>query len=492
MRFQLPFAVVPVLLLVAHPSSAEVSLTFPGLAQQTIGSADHPDATGAAGPAHFAEFVNGGFAVYDKTGSLRTAPIPDKQFWISAGAPEALVTPGVLHPRIAYDPHSGRWFAAEVTRPNQDNHMLLAVTTGADPSPGNWRSVSFPAPPPGATAIRFGDYPTLGLDANGVYLATVNRLSKVGADRQSNSLYSIPKVDLTSSSGPSLARMTRFDGDRGNQKTQGFVLQPVVNWFPLNGDAQVLAIDFVDPERLDRTRVIGSSGSGAALSTTESIPVRMAWPPTRVRQPDGTGEATFDGLDTSDDRFATTVYQVNNLVYAARQTGQPVPAEGQPPDRTGVRWSVLRIDGPAAPRVVAEGTISERGYDLFQPSIAANAAGDLVLVFNRSGEGADGAINAFYATGTTSPDGSVTFGPPKQITESSVTDYHNAQDVWGLYSSLTPDPSDPKAFWAVQEVPASSSTWGTQITRITVPEPAAAAVCSVSACLLLSRRRREP
>ena len=50
---------------------------------------------GAAGPAHVAQFVNGGFAVFDKTGTLRTPPLPDTQFWISAGTPEALVVPGV-------------------------------------------------------------------------------------------------------------------------------------------------------------------------------------------------------------------------------------------------------------------------------------------------------------------------------------------------------------------------------------------------------------
>lgn len=495
MGFQRRLAVVPALLLLAHPfsASAEVSLTFPGLAQQTIGSpAAHPDATGAAGPFHFAQFVNGGFAVYDKTDGSRTDLSSDQQFWISAGAPESMVAAGVLHPRIAYDPNSGRWFAAQVTRPNRDNHVLLGVTTGADPSPGNWRSVSFPSPAPGQTVIRFGDYPTLGLDANGLYLATINRLSKTGADRRSNSLYSIPKSDLTAAAGPSLSRMTRFDGLRNSQQTQGFVLQPTVDWSTPKGDARLFAIHYTDPAQLTEARVVGSAGPGARLSPPESISTQLAWDPTRIRQPDGTGESTRDGLYPSDERLASSVWQVNDLVYMARQTGLPVPTEGQQPDRTGVRWTILRVTDGGPTRVVAEGSINEASYDFFQPAIAANAAGDVVLVYNRSGHATDGTINAFYSIGTTAPDGSITFGLPKRITNSTVTDYHNAQEVWGLYSSVTPDPSDPNAFWAVQEVPASSSTWGTQITRIVVPEPAAAAVFLVAGCLLMSRGRRKP
>jgi hypothetical protein len=483
-----PTGLAALLVLALHTSAAaDTTLSFPGLAQQTIGSAAaHPDAVGAAGPGHFAQFVNGGFAVYDKSNGSRTASMTDRDFWIEAGTPEATVSPGVLHPRIVYDAHSRRWFATQTTTPSQDNHVLLAVTTGADPSRGNWRAVSFPAPPPGAPGvIRFGDYPTLGLDANGVYLATVNRFSRTGADRESNSLFTIPKADLTAAGGPSLARMTRFDGAPGNRYTQGLVLQPVSDWSAAKGDGQVFAISYTEFDRVMRTPVTGSAAAGATLGPTESISTQMTWTPTLVRQPDGTGEVTGDGLNPSDGRLAGSVYQVNDLVYMARQLGQPLPTEEQYPDRTGVRWTVLRITDGSTTRVVAEGTIGDPGYDFFQPAIAANAAGDVVLVYNRSGPGADGAINAFYSAGTTGPDGSITFGLPKQITNSTVTDYHNVPDVWGLYSSVSPDPSNPNAFWAVQEIPTGSSTWGTRITMITVPEPSGVAACSIVTCLLL-------
>jgi hypothetical protein len=322
-------------------------------------------------------------------------------------------------------------------------------------------------------------------------VATDN-FSSFGGDRQySNSLYSIPKAALTAAAGPSLGQMTRFDGAGNNQEDRGFILQPVVDWSPSKANAQTLAISLIEFGQVMRTPISGSAGTGATMLSTEAIATQSTAIPIPVRQPDGTGAAFGNGLDTSDDRFASTAYQVNDLIYVTRQIGLPVAAEAPFPDRTGVRWTVLRVMDGSATHVVAEGTIGSPDYDFFQPAIAANADGDVVLVYNRSGSGTDGAINAFYSTGTTAPDGSITFGLSKQITTSTVTDYHNENEVWGLYSSVSPDPSSAETFWAVQQVPAGSSTWGTQITRIVVPEPSCVFVCAAAGCLLLSTRSRK-
>jgi hypothetical protein len=254
----------------------------------------------------------------------------------------------------------------------------------------------------------------------------------------------------------------------------------------------VMAIGLVDFGQVMRTPIAGTAGARATMLPTETIVTQSTAMPTQPRQPDGTGDQNRNGLNISEDRLAATAYQVNGLVYTARQIGVPVASEAPFPERTGVRWTVLHMTDGGPTRVVAEGTIEDPRYDFFQPAIAANVAGDVVLVFNRSGPAADGAVNAFYATGTTTADdGSITFGLPRAITNSTVTDYHNTDNLWGLYSSVTPDPSDLNAFWAVQEVPVSSSAWGTQITRITVPEPFSAAAGPIVALLLLSRRCRE-
>jgi len=40
-----------------------------------------PDSNGAIGPAHFIEFINGRFSVYDKTNATRVQSMTDVAFW---------------------------------------------------------------------------------------------------------------------------------------------------------------------------------------------------------------------------------------------------------------------------------------------------------------------------------------------------------------------------------------------------------------------------
>src|SRR5208337_1302690 len=71
-----------------------------------------PDTMGAAGPNHFAEFINGAFAVYTKGGTQQML-ISDIQFWLNAGISSTTIAAGLTDTRLEYDPLSGRWFASE-------------------------------------------------------------------------------------------------------------------------------------------------------------------------------------------------------------------------------------------------------------------------------------------------------------------------------------------------------------------------------------------
>src|SRR5438132_1199219 len=44
-----------------------------------------PDSTGAAGPDHFVEFINGRFSVYSKSNGVRVQTMSDRSFWSQAG-----------------------------------------------------------------------------------------------------------------------------------------------------------------------------------------------------------------------------------------------------------------------------------------------------------------------------------------------------------------------------------------------------------------------
>ena len=134
-----------------------------------------PDCDGAVGPDHFVEFINGVFAVYNKTNGNRVEFKTDVDFWAGAGVGIDSLW-AVSDPRIIYDPTSQRWFASQVdidvftqVLDNMfgSNHYLLAVSATSDPT-GQWKGVSFDTDPDNG---NFADFPTLGVDAQGVYLA---------------------------------------------------------------------------------------------------------------------------------------------------------------------------------------------------------------------------------------------------------------------------------------------------------------------------------
>ena len=100
----------------------------------------------------------------------------------------------ISDPRVFYDQLSRRWLAIEI---DFSNNVMLARSNTGDPT-GAWKAVKWNA---GST---LPDYPTLGFDANGIY---------VGADMNGSSgvisLWSIPKSDILAST-PTLANMSSF------------------------------------------------------------------------------------------------------------------------------------------------------------------------------------------------------------------------------------------------------------------------------------------
>src|SRR5205807_4641134 len=136
--------------------------------------------------------------------------IPDTTFWTNAGINPRTIAAGLSDPRIIYDSASGRWFAAQITVDNTGNKVLVARSNTSDPT-GAWKATSFTG------NAGFADFPTLGLDANGVYVGTNNFTNSTGTFTGA-SLFSIPKSDLTAST-PSVTHMTSFENLRSEEHT---------------------------------------------------------------------------------------------------------------------------------------------------------------------------------------------------------------------------------------------------------------------------------
>ena len=427
------------------------------------------DANGAVGPAHFVEFINGRFSVYSKTNGARLQTRTDLSFWSQAGV---TVPSGwnVTDPRIVYDPVAQRWFASQVdfdpSASINTNRFLLAVSATADPT-GVWKAVAIPAYP---GANNFADFPTLGLDARGVYLA--GDVFDDTGNPIGSTLVSIPKADLLGGV-PTASNRAWFGllsyGSRGD------ILQPAVNTDGAAGDAPVLAVgdvglDFSDHSNLVSFAVHNAAGPGAAtLTTPTSISVAPYRVPLNPTQPGG-----IDTLDDGDARLSATVYQVSGVLYAVHGT--------QVGAHTALRW--YRIHA-ASHAVTQSGTVADNNLDLFYPSIAANSSGTLVICCN--GCNSDTFVSSYAILGETT-NGTTTFGSLLLLKAGTAT-YERlgtgGVSRWGDYSATSVDPADPNRFWTIQMFPSGSSQWSTRITELRVSPLTLSAALS-GANLLLS------
>jgi hypothetical protein len=144
---------------------------------------------GAVGPKHIVELINGRYTVYRKSDGVLLQTSSLNQFWTNAGVSFRKST---FDPRILYDSFTRRWFAASVDNSSGDNSFLVAVSKSSDPTEG-WLGFAIDSD---STDLRWADYPTLGLDRDGVYLSA-NMFAIPGRPGDFRITFvSIPKDDL--------------------------------------------------------------------------------------------------------------------------------------------------------------------------------------------------------------------------------------------------------------------------------------------------------
>ena len=148
--------------------------------------------------------------------------------------------------------------------------------------------------------------------------------------------------------------------------------------------------------------------------------------------------------------------------------------------------------------LLQEGLLTDGTNDLYQPSIAVNDNGDVVIGYNESG--ANKTISAFAAVGHLQAS-VLSFTDTLLLFTSAVNNYTDGfadtyPDRWGDYSATMVDPTNPNLFWTIQEVALGNATWGTQISAINVaavPEPEIYAMLLTGFGLLgfIGRRRKQ-
>ncbi|HEY6563294.1 MAG TPA: hypothetical protein VIY86_02255, partial [Pirellulaceae bacterium] len=320
-----------------------------------------PDTMGAIGPDHFAELINGRFARYSKTGTQQES-ITLNNFWntaLAAGGGGTVQGSFAFDPRILYDRHSGRWFAAAVdSSANANSGILVGVTTGADPSSGNWRGFRLDADP---NNLRWADYPTFGINGNWVTITNNMFAISGGSATTSISVLSIPKASLTDPV-PSLSGNKYFIDSTSSPAnpliaSHGFTLHPTYDYSQSFPDTAYLLSRF-DNTRLQVSTLTGMANDPVITGNRLITTANRAMGDINAPQLGGN-----DNIDAGGNRVGGSPVIVNGKIWGVHSF-----------DAGGLSRSVVyRIDATTN-ALEYEGVIPLSNPDLwtYYPSIAVN------------------------------------------------------------------------------------------------------------------------
>ncbi|MEW6199874.1 MAG: hypothetical protein AB1601_14575 [Planctomycetota bacterium] len=405
-------------------SAPELNRTFQGVLRGDAGSMSYPpDTDGAVGPRHYVETVNRNFAVYDKATGAQLVNILLGAFLPGSNG----------DPRTVFDHHSGRWIV-HVTDFSATATVFLAVSLTDDPT-GDWFKTSFKTNT-GGDEGRWPDYPTLGVDAHGIYITAY----MVGGSAMT--IFALDKAPLVATP-PSLGTITAwrnlpFEGAIQPAHTYG---DPGGEYLVSRSGSSSLRIRRVNPPLNNPTLTEVGLVSVSSFSAPPDAPALGSTTP----------------LDTVDQRLMMSVYRGGSL-----WTCHTINVSG----RAGCRW--YEVD-PVTRTVKQWGNVADPVLYYFFPSIMVNADGDVVMAFTGS---SSAQYAGCYYTGRRKTDPPGEMAPPVQYKpgtgpQNNIDSY--GRNRWGDYSYTTLDPVDQTTFYTIQEYGHDNNIWGTYVAVLGAP-----------------------
>ncbi len=439
-----------------------------------------PDTMGAIGPHFFAELLNSGFSMYrtstNPLGGLSAPRITLEQFWDAAFVNTAIgnISSGGLSnphdadspfdPRILYDSNTGRWYATSVDfGRSAESRVYVGVTTGDDPSINNWRAFVIDAD---AADQQWADFPTLGLDASGLYIGTTMvPLDGTSASRESD-LIGIPLQSLTAPT-PSTTGFLKAENVGGSR-----AMQPAVDVYGVtasNPGARYLAFttgsDDIRSIHIPADFLTGGSSSLGApvdIGVTRSGAVDVPYHPSQ-------GLAAID-VDNDGLKQESNVVLTPFGYWGVQSVLNPTTGNN------AIQWfNVDELTGS----LVGSGLIEEPTMHFIYPSISVSDTGRVVIGFNWMWDEGEVpfdrilAPSAMAVGGIIDPmTGVVDFGIPEPL-QVSGSEYENldsrSRNRWGDYSATTAAPQSTSLVYTIQEyAPAQDGNddWATSISQV--------------------------
>ncbi|MCC6651984.1 MAG: T9SS type A sorting domain-containing protein [Candidatus Eisenbacteria bacterium] len=444
-----------------------------------------PDNMGAVGPTQFVTFVNGRLVTFNKTTGVADAVLnvdPDVFF--------ASVVNGssTSDPRVRYDRLTGRWFLL-IINVSTPNRILIAVSDAASAgvisgsTTFTYFFINIATTPPAIANTCFADYPTLGIDANALYVGTNNFCGSPSQTYNSTDGYVIRKTSILGA-GPIV--LTTFRGLVANSGAAGpYTPQGVDNLDASATEGYFIGVDNQAYGLLQMRRVTNPGGT-PAISANIPITVSATAAPINVEHQGNTGGAN-GRLSSLDDRlFAATIR--GGKLWTAHNIGvNNTGVSSGTSTRNGSRWYELNVPVGGTPTVVQSGTVftasasnvtTERSY--WVPSVMISGQGHAAMALCAAGT--NDRANA-ATVGRLAGDAAGTMQAPTLITASS-TAYNPPSDPggagigrrWGDYTYTSVDPLDDMTMWTVSQFTNATNSYGVRVTKLIAPPPATPSV----------------
>jgi MYXO-CTERM domain-containing protein len=403
---------------------------------------DPPDTNGAVGLNDYVQVVNGGVAVWSKSGSLRMPAKYLNTLWAGytgTNAGNACATQNDGDPVVLYDQLADRWFITQFSLPNYDSNkgpsfQCVAVSQTSDPL-GAWNRYDF------QYSAMINDYGKFGVWSD-AYYASFNNFnpSSQGAnvcayDRTAMLAGGVATQHCFQQSAATFAMLpSSLDGPiKPPNGEPGFFVRlkngTSISLYKFHADFATPAnTTFTGPTNLTVASYAQLCGGGDCVAQKTA----------------GNALASLGDrpmFHLSYRNFGTVESLVFNHSVTAGTTGGP-------------RWYEIRSPN-ATPVVFQQGTFAPAdGKYRWMGSISQDQAQDLALGYSVS---SSTTVPAIAWTGRVATDAAGTMGQGETVVQTGVgvetgtfSDGSTATR-WGDYSNMSVDPTDDCTFWYTTE-----------------------------------------